>query len=73
MVSQPQPLQKVSKARCAPPIANPQIYKGIGEATDKSPSLDTEGKQTEITRRYSRVWGVEWRICRHDGDSGPRR
>ena len=51
----------------------PGIYKGIGEATDKPSSLDTKGKQAEFTRRYSRVRGVEWRICRHYGGSGPRR
>ena len=26
-----------------------------------------------LPRRYSRVWGVEWRICCHDGGGGPRR
>ena len=44
MVSHPQPPSKVSQARWAHPAANPQIYKGIGEATDKPPSLDTKGK-----------------------------
>ena len=35
---------------------------------------DTDkGKQAESTRRYSRVWGVEWWICCHYGGSGPRR
>ena len=35
---------------------------------------DTDkGKQAEFTRRYSRVRGVEWRICCHYGGSGPRR
>ena len=51
----------------------PKHNKDIGKTTDKPPSLDTEGKQIEITRRYSRVWGVEWWICCHYGGSGPRR
>ena len=37
------PRKKVSQARWAHPAANPQIYKGIGEAADKPPSLDTPG------------------------------
>ena len=73
MVSHPQPPKKVSQARWAHPAANPQIYKGIGEAADKPPSLDTKGKQAEFTWRYSRVRGVEWWICCHYGGSGPRR
>ena len=36
-------------------------------------SLGTKDKQAEVTRRYSRVRGVEWRICRHDGCCRPRR
>ena len=54
------------------PAADPQIYKGVGEATDKPLSLDTKGKQVEFTRRYSRVRGVEWGICCYDGCCGPK-
>ena len=57
MVSHPQSPKKVSKTRWTHPAANPQIYKGIGEATDKPPSLGTKDKPAESTRRYSRVWG----------------
>ena len=39
------PPKKVSQTRCAHPAADPQIYKGVGEATDKSPLLDATGKQ----------------------------
>ena len=35
--------------------------------------LVQKAKQAEITRRYSRVRGVEWWICRHDGCCGLRR
>ena len=43
MVSPSQPRKKVSQIRCAHPAADPQIYKGIGEATDKPLSLETPG------------------------------
>ena len=67
------PKKKVFQTRCTHPAANPQIYEGISEATNKPPSLGTKGKQAEITRRYSRVRGVEWRICCHYEGSRPRR
>ena len=42
------PRPKSLKARCAHPAADPQIHKGVGEATDKPLSLGTKDKQVEI-------------------------
>ena len=51
----------------------PKHNKDIGKTTDKPPSLGTKDKQAGVTRRYSRVRGVEWGICRHYECCGPRQ